>query len=86
MKYTKHLDARVQQRGIPYEAVQLVLDHSSKPERRPGNATAYRLQGSDYHRLRQRLKQELHLLERAKDVIVVEGEDGTLITTYRQDQ
>lgn len=81
MRTTTHMDARMNQRGINKEMVNLALEYG-EPK---GDKTV--LGRKECHQAMLQLRRELKVLERAisKGGITVVADGETLITTYRVD-
>lgn len=81
MKLTKHAKVRSNQRGIPKYLIELILACGS-PTRKPGNAWVWRITKGDKIRIIAVLKDLIQQLDKIKDVGVLEGQDGGIITVY----
>lgn len=81
MQTTRHMDARMNQRGINKELVDLALEYG-EPK---GDRTV--LGRKECHWAMQQLRREMKALERAmsKGGITVVADGEALITTYRTD-
>lgn len=79
MRTTTHMDARMNQRGINKELVNLALEYG-EPK---GDKTV--LGRKECHEAMQQLRRELKVLERAmsKGGVTVVSDGEALITTYR---
>jgi hypothetical protein len=78
---SQHAERRCQQRGIPPSVIDVVRQHGT-PTDRPGNAIAYHLARNDCQLLIAQLKRQIHVLEKASKIVVVESDEGTVLTTY----
>lgn len=83
MRLTKHAKARSTQRGIPRYLIDLILACGS-PTRKPGNAWVWRINKSDKNRIIAVLKDLIQQLDKVRDVGVLEGQDGGIITVYHE--
>jgi len=82
MNLSYHAIARGQQRSIPDEIIELILAFG-KTERRPGQATAYRIDKRDINRAIDKLKRQIRMFEKAQNKVVLTNEIGsTVITVY----
>ena len=82
MVISNHTQIRCQQRGIPKEYVELIIQHGQQC-RRQGSALEYRLLKKDKDRLISFLKKQIHMVERSVGKCVLVSEDHeTVITTY----
>ncbi len=81
MQTTTHMDARMNQRGINKELINLALEYG-EPR---GDKTV--LGRKECHEVMQQLRRELKALERvvSKGGITVVSDGDVLITTYRTD-
>jgi len=78
MDFTKHAKVRLQQRAISETMIDLVLQYGEKLSA-PGGATLTVFNERAFLRVQQ-------LIERAKNVSVIQAEDGTIITSQHQTQ
>lgn len=81
MHTTQHAEARMRQRGIPEDLVDLILQYGT-PRRRPGGAYEYVVRKGDRARLVRHLKHLLHRAEALDRKAVLVGDDGVVVTTY----
>lgn len=82
MVKSNHTQIRCQQRGIPQEQIDLIIEHVQKC-RRPGGAFEYRLLKKDKDRLISTLKKQIHIVERSVGKgVLISCDQETVITTY----
>ena len=81
MKMTAHATVRGQQRGIPVDAVEVILKYGTY-ERKPGNAFEYKIKKRDAADVVAYLRHQIQLIEKAARKAVLVSSDGTIITTY----
>jgi len=81
MSMSEHAARRCQQRGIHPNIVDVVRQYGT-PTDRPGNAVAYHLARNDCQLLIAQLKRQIHVLEKASKIVVVESNKGAVLTTY----
>ena len=83
-KMTSHAQIRSRQRGIPRDAVPMVLVYGTE-ERAPGQATKYRLDKRAMDQRIHELKREVEMIEKLKGVnLIIANDDGSLITVYHK--
>lgn len=79
MNLSNHASARIQQRGIPYAAVDAILAYGRR--RRHQGADVYFLDKASRGRMAQSLGSKAYSkLERSLNSYLVVGDDGTVIT------
>lgn len=83
MKLTKHAKARIQQRGIPTSLIDLIINYGT-PKKVIGNAFAYEVNGRVKNKLIARLKHLIRLIEKLPGKVIIESEDGAVLTTYHK--
>ena len=83
IKKTKHGEARIQQRGIPQEVLDLIMEYGTD-QRAHGNATKCYLNKRGLDERAHELKSELQLIDKAKKVRYIESDGGEIITVYRE--
>lgn len=83
MKLTDHAKARSQQRGIPTSLIDLIVRYGT-PKKVVGNAIAYEVNGRVKNRLIARLKYLIRLIEKMPGKVIIESEDGAVLTTYHK--
>lgn len=81
MTLSNHAHTRLQQRGIPRAAVDLVV-HYGSPVRLPSGVFEYTLSSKRNDRIARREANDIQLLGKARRVAVLIGEEGTVITAY----
>ena len=81
MKLSEHARQRSQQRGIPYEAMRLIVDFGTAVHR-PGGAEEYVMRRQDVVRLLRHLHDCLQLADKLEGKRVLLSRDGCVITTY----
>lgn len=84
MRYTRHAHARTQQRGIPGELVDLIMNEGSYQRERQG-IFRVKISNRDYMQCVQRFKanNQIQLLEKAKNrTLIVDFYSNSLITAY----
>ena len=83
METSNHANIRGQQRGIPLSEMEMILNYAT-PKEVIGNALAYEVQGKTKNMLIARLK---HLIQQVEDLtgkVVIESDDGKVITAYHK--
>ena len=81
---TKHAQIRSKQRGIPREAIDLIVLYGIA-EKAPGNSTRRYLNKLAMDQRIHELKQEIQMIERLKRIrCIVSNGTETIITTYRE--
>jgi hypothetical protein len=84
MALTRHAAVRMQQRGVSEEVLDLVLQFG-REEPRPGGAWEISMRKRDVASMVGRLKNMIHLIEKAqRKTAVVSGADGVVITVYNR--
>lgn len=79
MEMTSHAQARIQQRGIPLEAIDAILSYGKR--RRREGADIYFLDRRSRGRMARALGKKTYTrLERSLDSYLVVGDDGAIIT------
>lgn len=84
MDISRHATARSQQRGIPKDLVDLIIEFGT-PQRKPGGAVEYSVRKKDRNRMMIHLKHLFNRLEKIsnKAVLVI---DDQVITVYHKKQ
>ena len=82
LQITNHAKTRFQQRGIS-EIVIDYLQKYGKATYAPGGAVKFSLTRSNANKIISDLKREIHKIERARGVIVVQ-KDGHVLTGYHK--
>lgn len=84
MKYflTDHAKARFRQRGISDNTLQY-LEKYSKTTYAPGGALKFSLTRRNVNRIISALKKDIHSLERAGSIIIIQKE-GKILTGYHK--
>ena len=80
MKTSKHAEKRFSQRALSEKHAKFVMDYGT----RKGNScqcVKYKITKKDFQREHQRLKEQLHLLEKLKGIEVILDTDETIIIT-----
>ena len=80
---SNHAIARQQQRGIPNNIVETVLEYGLTLNKREG-AIGYTITRSMANQLTNKLKHAISTIERASGIIVVQSSDDTTITVYHR--
>ncbi len=81
MTISSHAQARMQQRGMPAELLDIIM-RCGRVERAPGGADKIFLGRHEARELRCRLKQLLQLLDRAEGSSLI-VKDGCILTVYK---
>jgi len=79
---TDHAEKRIRQRGINNGTVDVIIQYG-KPIPAPGGAIALRLTKKKASRLIGSLKRQIHRVEKAQNVVVIE-KDGHILTSYHK--
>jgi hypothetical protein len=83
IKMTRHARIRSKQRGIPEEALSVILEYGIC-EKVAGDATRYYLDKRALDQRIHELKHEIQRVERLKNVRLIEAnDDGSIITVCR---
>ena len=82
MDISKHATIRSQQRGIPKDDIDLIMEFG-KPQCKPGGAIEYSVNKKDMNRMFIQLKHLINHLDKVanKAVLVI---DGQVITVYHK--
>jgi len=82
MDISKHATARSQQRGIPKDLVDLIMEFGT-PQRKPGGAIEYSVRKKDKNRIIGHLKYLINRLDKTtnKGVLIM---DDQVITVYHK--
>lgn len=84
MKASRHAGIRAQQRGIPHDCIDLIMQFGS-PEKRPGNALEYRLTKRGVREAVNHLKHLIQQIDKAARKAVLVSEDADyIVTVYNQ--
>jgi hypothetical protein len=82
MKTSKHASERLQQRGIPKDYIDLILQYGTSI-RKPGNALEYRLHKKDKDRIVKQYKHLIQLLDKCTTkAVVVDSNMNEIVTVY----
>ncbi len=81
MKITRHALARSNQRGIPLDLLDLILEYGT-PTQRPGDVLEFRLKKRDKVKIVTHLKRLINKVNKADGKGVIESSDGNIITIY----
>ena len=82
MARSKHSEIRSQQRGIPFEMMDVILEHGVK-SRRPGGVWEYRITKKGKNETIRRLKHQINLVEKSTGkAVLLANDDRTVITVY----
>lgn len=81
MTMSHHAKKRSQQRGIPSNIIDLILQIGS-PLKRPGNATEYRVRKKDKQKVIQHLKGLIQEIDKVTGKAVIVSDDDNVITVY----
>ena len=82
MNLSAHASIRCQQRAIPKDYIELIMEYGT-PTRRPGNAFEYKIHNKNKNEMIKDLKQLIHLVEKcAKKAVLVDANQDTVITVY----
>jgi hypothetical protein len=84
MDISRHAIARIQQRGIPKDLVDLIMEFGT-PQLKPGGAIEYSVRKKDKNRMIGHLKHLINRLDKIanKGVLII---DDHVITTYHKKQ
>lgn len=80
MKFTRHTEKRIQQRGIRSEVVDLILKYGDH-ELAPMGAIRIRIDQAAYQKAIKELKNTIQFLDKAKNRKIV-LKDGFILTAY----
>lgn len=80
MNMSKHATSRSQQRAIPADCIDLIMNHGT-PTKKPGNAWEYTLRKKDKEKLFKHYKRMIHLVEKAAEAAVLVADDNNKIVT-----
>ncbi|MBW1689896.1 MAG: hypothetical protein DRG87_02745 [Deltaproteobacteria bacterium] len=82
MKVSNHANKRSQQRGIPKDYIDLILEYGT-PVRRQGDTLEYRLHKKDRDRLVKHLKQLINSIDRCTNkAVLVDSDMKEIVTVY----
>jgi hypothetical protein len=82
MKTSKHASERLQQRGIPKDYIDMILQYGTSV-RKPGNALEYRLYKKDKDKIVKHYKHLIHLLDKCTTkAVVVDSNMEEIVTVY----
>ena len=82
MKVSNHANKRSQQRGIPKDYIELILEYGT-PVRRQGDTLEYRLHKKDRDRLVKHLKQLINSIDRCTNkAVLVDSDMKEIVTVY----
>jgi hypothetical protein len=82
MKVSSHATKRSQQRGIPKDYIDLILEYGT-PVRRQGDALEYRLHKKDRDRLVKHLKHLINSVDRCSNkAVLVDSDMQEIVTVY----
>ncbi len=84
MDISRHATARGQQRGIPKDLIDLIMEFGT-PQRKPGGAIEYSVRKKDKNRIIGHLKHLINRLDKIanKGVLIIDNE---VITVYHKKQ
>ena len=83
MQLSKHAKKRMMQRGrIPEAAVEMIVKYGNA-KHNPGGVKEFRLPKRAVDDLTKGIKKTLQLLPKLRNVAVIVGEDGEIVTVYR---
>ena len=84
MDISRHAIARGQQRGIPKDLIDLIMEFGT-PQRKPGGAIEYSVRKKDKNRIIEHLKHLINRLDKIenKGVLIIDNE---VITVYHKKQ
>ena len=80
MNMSKHATTRSQQRAIPADCIDLIINHGT-PTKKPGNAWEYALRKKDKQELIKHHKRMIQLVEKAAETAVLVADDNDEIVT-----
>lgn len=83
MNVSNHGKARMRQRGITQDDVDLILAHGEHVHM-PGNATEYHLKKQTAEMLVKQLRKEINVLSKMCGKAVLMSRDGAIVTVYRK--
>ena len=82
MKMTKHALARVQQRGLRQEFIDLILEYGT-PKYRPGDVLEYKITKKEKSKLITHLKRLTKAVENSSNkAVLVNSHEDSIITAY----
>ena len=81
MKISKHAKKRIQQRGIPENSIELILEYGS-PIRKPSDAYEYKVHKKEKNRIISNLKHLINIVETLPQKAVLVSNDCEVITVY----
>jgi len=83
MQMTKHAAVRCQQRGIPKDHIEMIMQYGT-PLRKPGNSVEYRLNRKTRDQILTHLKRLITLVDKcASTAVLVDGDSrDAIITAY----
>ncbi|HOP48338.1 MAG TPA: DUF4258 domain-containing protein [Desulfobacteraceae bacterium] len=82
MHLTKHAIFRSQQRGIPKDYIEMIMEYGT-PTRKPGNAIEYKINKRHKNEIIRYYKNKIDLVEKcAKKAILLDASQNTVITVY----
>jgi len=82
MQLSKHAEIRAQQRGIPKDYIEMIMEYGT-PTRKPGNALEYKMHKKTRDQVMRQLKQLMILIDRcANKAVLVDGDQKEIITVY----
>lgn len=83
VRMTRHAQSRIKQRGIPVEAVSVLMEYGIC-KKAPGDASQYYLNKRAIDQYIHELKREIQRVERLKNVkLIVANDNGSIITVRR---
>ena len=83
MQLTNHAKIRSKQRSIPVSEMELIVNYG-KQKQVLGDAIAYEINGKTKNKMIARLKHLIHKIEKLPGKVVIESNDGIIITTYHK--
>jgi transposase len=82
MKVSNHANRRSQQRAIPKDYIELILEYGT-PVRRQGDTLEYRLHKKDRDRLVKHLKHLINSIDRCTNkAVLVDSDMKQIVTVY----
>ncbi len=83
MNLTNHAKIRSKQRGIPVSEIELIMNYGVQ-KKVIGDAIAYEVNGKTKNEMIARLKHFIHKIEKLPGKVIIESNDGIIITTYHK--
>jgi len=81
MYITNHATKRMKQRGFPGDLVELIMEFGT-PQKAIGNATKYQFGKKEKSRAIKQLKYWIQILDKGPKAVIVDEDEGSVITAY----